>query len=78
MAVVMYRLTIAGGSILGLLRKRATAISFTLVLVIPGTARGTQVLQFEKKIRSVSHFLEPPAINKSPSQMQKRYVNQIL
>ena len=44
--------------------------------VLPGAATGTQVLQFDKKIRSVPHFLQPPAIDKKPESNAKMYVNQ--
>ena len=44
--------------------------------VITGAARGTRVLQFDKKIRSVPHFLQPPAIDKKPESNAKMYVNQ--
>ena len=37
---------------------------------------GTQVLQFDKKIRSVPHFLQPPAIDKEPESNAKMYLNQ--
>ena len=46
------------------------------LLVIPGAATGTQVLQFDKKIRSVPHFLRPPAIDKEPESNAKMYVKQ--
>ena len=42
------------------------------LLVIPGAARGTRVL----KIRSVPHFLQPPASDKEPESNRKAYVNQ--
>ena len=45
-------------------------------LFFPGAATGTQVLQFDKKIRSVPHFLQPPAIDKEPESNAKMYVNQ--
>ena len=51
-----YRLTIAGGSILGLLQKRST--EHTTIAVW-------------QKIRSVPHFLQPPATIKTLSQTQK-------
>ena len=44
--------------------------------VLLGAATGTQVLQFDKKIRSVPHFLQPPAIDKKPESNAKMYVNQ--
>ena len=46
------------------------------LLVLPGAATGTQVLQFDKKIRSVPYFLQPPAIDKEPESNAKMYVNQ--
>ena len=46
------------------------------LLVIPEAAMGTQVLQFDKKIRSVPHFFQPPAIDKEPESNAKMYVNQ--
>ena len=46
------------------------------LLVIPGAARGTRVQQFDKKIKSVPHFLQPPAIDKEPESNAKMYVNQ--
>ena len=52
----------ASGSISGLLLKRATANSGGGGggggLDIPGAARGTRVLQFDKKIRNAPHFLQ--------------------
>ena len=44
--------------------------------VLPGAATGTQVLQFDKKIRRVPHFLQPPEIDKEPESNAKMYVNQ--
>ena len=52
-------------------------ILFFVLLVIPGAARGTRVLQFDKKIRSVPHFLQPPPIDKEPESNAKMYANQM-
>ena len=46
------------------------------LLAIPGAARGTRVLHFDQKIRSVPHFLKPPAIDNEPDSNVKMYVNQ--
>ena len=72
----MYRLT--GASFSGLLRKRAMASPFTWASCYFWSCNGpgTQVLQFDKKIRSVPHFLQPPAIDKEPESNAKMYVNQ--
>ena len=63
----------AGGSISGLLRKRATANPFNLLglLVIPGATTGTQVLQFDKKSGAYHIFFNHQRSTKSPSQTQK-------
>ena len=45
--------------------------------VLPEAAMGTQVLQPSwQKIRSVPHFLQPPAIDKKPESNAEMYVNQ--
>ena len=66
------------GSISGLLRKRATANPFTRASCSSWSSNGhtSTVLQFDKKIRSVPHFLQPPAIDKEPESNAKMYVNQ--
>ena len=64
------------GSILGLLRKRATANPFTRASSSSWSSNehtGTTVWQ---KIRIVPHFLQPPAIDKEPESNPKMYVNQ--
>ena len=70
----MYRLT--GGSISGLLRKRAMADPFTRLLVIPGAASETRALPLDNKIRSVPRFLQQLAIDQEPESNAKVYVNQ--
>ena len=71
----MYRLT--GGSISGLLRKRATANPFTQASCYSWSSKGnTSTTVWQKKFRSVQHFLKPPAIDKQPEANAKMYVNQ--
>ena len=70
----MYRLT--GGSISGLLRKRATANPFTRASCSSWSSNGHTSTTVWQKIRSVPHFLQPPAIDKGPESNAKMYVNQ--
>ena len=64
------------GSISGLCESVPRRIFLLGLLVISGAATGTQVLHFAKKIRSVPHFLQPPAIDKEPESNAKMCVNQ--
>ena len=70
----MYRLT--GGSISGLLRKRATASPYTRASCYSWSSNGLTSTTVWQKIRSVPYFLQPPAIDKEPESNAKMYVNQ--
>ena len=72
----MYRLT--GGSISGLLRKRATANPFTRASCYSWSSKENTSTTVWQIIRSVPHFLQPPAIDKEPESKAKMYVNQRL
>ena len=61
--------TNAAQSVLGLLRKHAMATSFTRASCYSNKVHMSTVWQ--KKIRSIPRFLQPPVIDKSPSQTQK-------
>ena len=63
-------------SISGLLRKRATANSFTRASCSSWSSNGHTSTTVWQKIRSVPHFLQPPAIDKEPESNAKKYVNQ--
>ena len=65
----MYRLT--GGSISGLLRSVPRQVLLVGLLVIPGAATGTQVLQFDKKSGAYHTSFTHQRSTKSPSQTQK-------
>ena len=64
------------GSILGLLRKRATANLFTRASCSSRSSNGHTSTTVWQKIRSVPLFLQPPAIDKEPESNAKMYVNQ--
>ena len=64
------------GSLSGLLRKRATASPFTLASCYSWSSNEHTSTTVWQKIRSVPHFLQPPAINKKPEWDEKMYVNQ--
>ena len=64
------------GSISGLLRKRATANPFTRASCSSWSSNGHTSSTVWQKIRSVPHFLQPPAIDKEPESNEKMYVNQ--
>ena len=64
------------GSISGLLRKRATANPFTRTSCSSWSSNGHTSTTVRQKIRSVPHFLQPPAIDKEPESNAKMYVNQ--
>ena len=64
------------GSISGLLRKRATANPFTRASCSSWSSNGHTSTTVWQKIRSVPHFLQPPAIDKEPESNAKMYVNQ--
>ena len=68
--------TATGGSISGLLRKRATASPFTRASCYSWSSNGHTSTTVWQKIRSVPHFLQPPAIDKEPESNAKMYVNQ--
>ena len=70
----MYRLT--GGSISGLLGKRATANPFTRASCYSWSSNGHTSSTVWQNIRSVPLFLQPPAIDKEPESNAKMYVNQ--
>ena len=65
----MYRLT--GGSISGLLRRVPRQVLLVGLLVLPGAATGTQVLQFDKKSGAYHTSFNHQRSTKSPSQTQK-------
>ena len=67
---------LTGGSISGLLRKRATANPFTRASCYSWSSNGHTSTTVWQKIRSVPHFLQPPAINNEPESNAKMYVNQ--
>ena len=71
----------AGGSISGLLQKRATsratANSFTWASFCSWSSKGHTSTTVWKKIRSVPHFLQPPAIDLEPESNTKMYANQM-
>ena len=54
------------GSISGLFRKRATANPFTRASCSSWSSNGHTRTTVWQKIRSVPHFLQPPAIDKQP------------
>ena len=64
------------GSISGLLRKRATANPFTRSYCYSWSSYEHTSTTVWQKIRSVPHFLQPPAIDKEPESNAKMYVNQ--
>ena len=64
------------GSILGLLRKRATANPFIRASCYNWSSNGHTSAPVRQKIRSVPHFLQSPAIDKEPESIAKMYVNQ--
>ena len=70
----MYRLT--GGSISGLFRKRSTASPFIQASCYSWSSNGHASTTVSQKLRSVPHFLQPPAIDKEPESIAKMYVNQ--
>ena len=70
----MYRLT--GGSISGLLRKRAMASPYIQASCFSWSSNGHTSTTVWQKIRSVPYFLQPPAIDKEPESNAKMYVNQ--
>ena len=45
------------------------------LLVFPGAARGTRVLQFDKKLGAYHTSLKPPVINKEPDSNAKMDAN---
>ena len=64
------------GSISCLLRMRATANPFTRASCYSWSSKGNTSTTVWQKIRSVPHFLQPPAIDKEPESNAKMYVNQ--
>ena len=64
------------GSISGLLWKRATANPFARASCSSWSSNGHTSTTVWQKIRSVPHFLQPPAIDKEPESNAKMYVNQ--
>ena len=70
----VHRLT--GGSISGLLRKRATANPSTRASCYSWRSKGNTSTTVWQKIRRAPHFLQPPAIDKEPESNAKLYVNQ--
>ena len=64
------------GSISGLLRKCATANSFSRASYYSWSSNGNTSTTVWQKIRSVPHFLQPPAIDKEPESNAKMFVNQ--
>ena len=64
------------GSISDLLRKRATANPFTRASCSSWSSNRHTSTTVWQKIRSVPHFLQPPAIDKEPESNAKMYVNQ--
>ena len=64
------------GSISGLLRKRATANPFTRASCSSWSSNRHTSTTVWQKMRSVPHFLQPPAIDKEPESNAKMYVNQ--
>ena len=71
----MYRHTIASGSISGVLRKLATANSFTWASCYSWSREGQTSTTVFQKIRSVPHFLQPPAIDREHDSNAKMYAN---
>ena len=66
----------AGGSISGLLRKRATANPFTRVSCYFWSSKGNSSTTVWQRIRSVPHFLQPPAIDVEPESNAKMCLNE--
>ena len=64
------------GSISGLLRKRATANPFTRASCYSWSSNWRTSTTCWQKLRSVPHFLQPPAIDKERESNAKKYVNQ--
>ena len=75
-AAFMYMFRLTGGSISGHLQKRATANPFTRASCSSWSSNGHTSTTVRQKIRSVPHFLQPPAIDKEPESNAKMYVNQ--
>ena len=59
------------GSFSGLFRRRATANPFTRASCYSWSSKGHTILTFDRKIRSIPHFLQPPAIDKEPESNPK-------
>ena len=70
-AVFMYMYRLTGGSISGLLRSVPRQVLLVGLLVIPGAATGTQVLQFDKKSGAYHTSFNHQRSTKSASQTQK-------
>ena len=68
----MYRLTGASGSF----AKACHGESFTRASCSSWNSNGHTSTTVWQKIRSVPHFLQPPAIDKKPESKRKMYVNQ--
>ena len=64
------------GSILGPLRKRATANLYAQASSYSWSSNGHTSTTVWQKIRSVPHFLQPPEMDKEPNSNAKMYVNQ--
>ena len=65
------------GSISGPLRKRDTANSFTWASCHSWSSKAHTSTRVWQKIRSIWHFLAPPAIDKEPESNAKMYANQM-
>ena len=61
----------------GLLQKRVTASSFTRASCYSWSSKGHTSTTDWQNIRSVPHFLQPPAIDKEHESKAKMYVNQM-
>ena len=70
-AAFMYIFRLTGGSISGLLRKRATANPFTQASCYSRSSKGNTSTIVKQKIRSVPHFFQPPAIGIEPESNAK-------
>ena len=73
----MYRHTIENGAFSGVLRKLGTANSFTRASCHSWSREGQTSTTVFQKIRSVPHFLQPPAIDREPDSNAKMYANQM-
>ena len=69
-AAFMYMYWLTAGSISGCLPKHATANPFTRASCYSWSSKEDTSTAVWQKTRTVPHFLQPPAIDKSPSQTQ--------